>query len=42
MNIRRCIAIFSLLLALAGAWTAGCHNDQQIIDKHQQALEDDE
>ncbi|MCZ6697360.1 MAG: hypothetical protein O7D94_00325 [Planctomycetota bacterium] len=42
MNIRRTVAILSLLLTLAGGLAAGCFDDHDIIEKHEQALEDDE
>lgn len=42
MNLKRYSLIVSLLLTLAGGWAAGCHDDHRIIDKHEQALEDDE
>ncbi len=38
----RRLASLCLVGLLALSIVGGCHNDKQIIDKHQQALEDDE
>ena len=41
MMLRRLASL--ILVGLLGLSIAGaCHNDKQIIEKHQQALEDDE
>ncbi len=41
MMLRR-LAGLCLIGLLALSVVDGCHNDKQIIEKHQQALEDDE
>ena len=40
MNVARLILIVCILFATVAAW--GCHHDEQIIQKHEQMLDDDE
>jgi len=40
MNVARLILIVCILFALIAV--AGCHHDEQIIQKHEQMLDDDD